>query len=199
MRHLPRIKYLLLIAGAASAVAAFSQDQDPASWQSKLAYHAQTAYGTEALAGSALYDGFLQEMDYPKEWRQDGLGYAHRLASTLAYAGIRNTLGFGLDTVLHQDPRYYRAENTGLLRRMGHVFRGTLLARKDSGGETLATWRFGSAYAAAFLSNEWYPDRLNTVKLGFVQGSAQIGFDLLADLRTEFWPDIRKKIQRRKP
>jgi hypothetical protein len=195
MKHLP----FIAIASTIFTTAAFAQDPDPAAWQGKLEYHMATAYGPDAIAGSALYDGLLQELDYPKEWRQGATGYAERLASTLAYSGIRNALGFGLDAALHQDPRYYRAGDNGLWRRMGHVFRGTILTRTDSGGETLATWRFGSAYAAAFLSNEWYPERLNTVKLGFVQGTAQIGFDLLANARTEFWPDIKKKILRRKP
>jgi hypothetical protein len=195
MKHLP----LIGIASLIFAAAGFSQNPDPAAWEGKLTYHALAAYGPDAIAGSALYDGLLQELDYPKEWRQGTVGYAERLASTLAYSGIRNTLGFGLDTALHQDPRYYRVGDSGFFRRMGHVIGGTFVTRTDAGGQTFATWRFGSAYGAAFLSNEWYPDRLNTVKLGFVQGSAQIGFDVLANLRTEFWPDVKKKLLRRKP
>ena len=197
----PNRRRLLTVAVASTALAAmgFSQDPDPAAWQDKLSYHAEKAYGAEALAGSAAYDGFLQEIDSPKEWGQGGAGYGRRLGSTLAYAGIRNVLGFGLDTALHQDPRYYRSGDAGLWRRLKCTFRGTILTRTDSGGETLATWRLGSAYAATFLSNEWYPARLNTVKLGLVQGSAQIGFDLLANLGSEFWPDVKKKVLRRKP
>jgi len=145
-----------------------------------------SAYGAGALAGSVVYAGFLQEIDFPREWGQGGVGYGKRLGSTLAYSGIRNVLGFGLDSALRQDPRYYRSGNTGVWRRMKHAFRGTILTRTDSGGETLATWQLGSAYGAAFLSNEWYPDRLNTVKLGLAQGSTQIGFDLLANLGSEF-------------
>jgi len=103
-------------------------------------------------------------------------------------------LGFGLDAALHQDPHYYRSEDVGFWRRTGHALRTTIVTRKDSGGETFATWRFGSAYGAAFLSNEWYPSRLNTVSLSLQQGSAQIGFDLAANLGREFWPDVRKKI-----
>ena len=122
-----------------------------------------------------------------------------RLGSTLADSGIRNVLGFGLDTTLHQDPRYYRSGGIGVWRRVEHAIRGTILTRKDSGGETLSTWRLGSAYGATFLSNEWYPGRLNTVKVGLSQGTMQIGFDLLANLGSEFWPDVKNKMLRRKP
>jgi hypothetical protein len=175
-----------------------AEDLDPASWQSKLRFHAVSAYGPAALLASAAYVGVLQELDFPREWGQGGLGYGKRLGSTLAYAGVRNLMGFGLDTALHQDPRYYRSGESGFWRRTKHAFHGTIFTRTDSGGETLATWRFGSAYGATFLSNEWYPDRVNTVKLGFEQGTTQIGFDLLANMGSEFWPDVKKKILRRK-
>jgi hypothetical protein len=177
----------------------YSQTPDPASWQSKLTYHALNAYGPTALAESAIYAGYLQEVNHPREWGQGAEGYGKRLGSTLAYSGIRNALAFGMDTTLHQDPRYYRSGEGGVWGRTKHVVRGTFLTRKDSGGETLATWRFGSAYGAAFLSNEWYPDRLNTVKLGLEQGSTQIAFDMLVNCVSEFWPDLKSKILRRKP
>jgi hypothetical protein len=189
----------MVIVSGVVAVAGFSQDPDPAAWQSKLTYHALNAYGPAALAESAAYDGFLQEINFPREWGQGAAGYGRRVASTLAYSGIRNALAFGLDTGLHQDPRYYRSGKGSLWGRTTHAMRGTFLTRKDSGGETLATWRFASAYGATFLSNEWYPDRLNTVKVGLEQGSTQIAFDLLANLRSEFWPDVKNRILRRKP
>jgi hypothetical protein len=189
----------IAVAGAVFVGIGFSQNPDPSGWQSKLQFHAANAYGPDALAESAVYDGYRQLTDFPREWGQGAAGYGRRVASTLAYSGIRNTLGFGLDTALHQDPRYYRSVDTGLWRRTKHAIRGTILARTDSGGETLATWRFGSAYGAALISNEWYPDRLNTMKVGLEQGSTQIAFDLLANLRSEFWPDVKKKLLRRRP
>jgi hypothetical protein len=175
------------------------QDLHPIGWEGKLRFHAVSAYGPAALAGALVYDGFLQGIDFPREWRQAGLGYSKRLGSTLAYSGVRNLLGFGLDSVLHQDPRYYRSTERGTWRRTKHAFRETILTHKDSGGETLATWRLGSAYGAAFISNEWYPDRVNTVALGLSQGSTQLGFDLLSNLDSEFWPDIKRKLFHRKP
>jgi hypothetical protein len=192
-------RYLLLMATVSVAFAAMcgAQSPDPIGWQGKLRFHAASAYGPGALAGAAVYTGFLQEIDFPREWGQGAGGYGKRLGSTLAYAGLRNTLSFGLDTALHQDPRYDRSGDTGFWRRTKHAFRRTILTRTDSGGETLATWRLGSAYGAAILSNEWYPDRVNTMKLGMVQGSTQIGFDLLGNLGSEFWPDVKKKILRR--
>lgn len=189
---------LTVLASLVFSGVGISRTLDPIGWQGKLRYHAVSAYGPAALVESAIYTGALQEIDFPSEWGQGATGYGKRLASTLAYSGMRNVLAFGLDSALHQDPRYYRSRDSGVWRRMGHVVRGTILTRKDSGGETLATWRLGSAYGATFLSNEWYPDRLNTLKIGLVQGTTQLGFDLLANFGSEFWPDFKKNVLRRK-
>jgi hypothetical protein len=93
----------------------------------------------------------------------------------------------------------FRSPNTGFWRRTSHALRGTILTRRDRGGETLSTWHLGSAYGAAFLSNQWYPDRLNTVRRSALQGSLRLGFDFANNLGSEFWPDLKRKMLRRKP
>jgi hypothetical protein len=175
-----------------------AQPADPLDWQGKLRFHAESTYGPTAIAGFAAYAAALQEIDSPEEWGQGWSGYGKRVASTAGWSVIHSTLAFGLDTTLHQDPRYHRLGEAGFWRRAGHAFRGTILTRTDKGGETLSTWRIGSAYGAAFLSNMWYPDRVNTVRLGFIEGSVGLGFDIAGNLGAEFWPDIKKKVFRRK-
>jgi len=177
--------------------AAMSQTTDPLAWSGKLKYHAESTYSPMSLVGIAAYAGALQTLDAPTEWGKGGAGYGKRFASTIAWSGIHSTLAFGLDSALHQDPRYYRSGARGW-RRAGHALRGTILTRTDSGGETLSTWRLGSAYGAAFLSNQWYPDRLNTVRLGMLQGSMTLAFDFIANLGHEFGPDIQRKLFGRK-
>jgi len=200
-QHRSRKRRLLLLAAAILLipVSGYSQGADSSEWQAKLRFHANSAYGLQGLVASATYAGYLQEIDSPREWGQGGVGYGRRLASTLAYSGVRNVLGFGLDSALHQDPRYYRLGGDRLWRRVSHAIRGTILTRTDSGGETFATWRFGSAYSAAFLSNQWRPDRVNTTKLSLAQGSTQIAFDLAVNLGSEFWPDVKNKMLHRRP
>jgi hypothetical protein len=175
------------------------QEPDLTGWQSKLRYHAENTYSPWTFARSAAYAGYLQKMNSPREWGQGESGYRKRLGSELAYTGVRNGIALGLDSALHQDPRYYRSVETGFWRRTNRAIRGTILTRTDSGAETLATWRIGSAYGAAFISNEWRPDRVNTVSLSLQQGTAQIGFDLLANMSAEFWPDVKRKMFRHKP
>jgi hypothetical protein len=180
-------------------VAGMAQAVDPLDAMSKLNFHAQSVFSPLSLAETAAYAGILQGLDTPKEWGQGAGAYGERFASALGGSAIHGALAFGLDSTLHQDPRYYRSRDTGFWRRTAHAFRGTILTHTDSGGETLSTWRLGGDYGAAFLSNEWYPARLNTVRLGALQGSLHFGFDFASNLGSEFWPDIRRKILRRKP
>jgi hypothetical protein len=184
---------IALALAAALPFTAVAQDTNPLPWTGKLMYHAESTYSPAAMVGFAAYAGVLQTLDAPTEWGQGAAGYGRRFASTAAWSGIHSIMAFGLDTALRQDPRYYRS-GAGGWRRVGHSLRGTILTRTDSGGETLSTWRLGSAYGAAFLSNQWYPDRVNTVRLGVLQGSMTLGFDFFANLGHEFWPDIKRKV-----
>ena len=174
---------------------------DPAGvldFKGKLRYEVTTTYSPLGLAGMAAYAGVLQGLNSPEEWGQGSAAYGKRVASMAGWSGIHTVLAVGLDSSLHQDPRYYRSVRKGFWRRTGHAFRETILTRTDSGHETLSTWRLGSAYGSAFLSNLWYPDRVDTVGLGFVQGTVTLGFGALGNLGTEFWPDIKHKVFRRK-
>jgi hypothetical protein len=185
--------------GIALAIPAAGLAQSFVAWgvSDKFSYHLKQTAGPMALVGSAAYAAILQEADTPTEWGQGGSGYGKRFGSTVACSGIHSALAFGLDSSLHEDPRYFRAGTGGILQRTGHAVRGTVLTRTDKNGETLSLWRFGSAYGAAYLSNQWYPGRLNTVKLGFAEGSLQMGFDLVSNIAAEFWPDLRRKFRRK--
>lgn len=180
-------------------VAGIAQPPDAFELNNKLRFHAESLYSPWSMAGSAAYAGILQEIGTPEEWGQGARGYGKRFASTVACSGIHAVLALGLDSTLHQDPRYFRSRSAGFWRRTAHALRGTILTRTDRGGETLSTWRLGSAYGAAFLSNQWYPDRLNTVRLDVLQGSLQLGFDFASNLGAEFLPDLKRKILHRKP
>ncbi len=191
-----RLAHLLLILSL--TIAAVAQPAEQFDRKAKLYFHAKSTFAPLAIVGAAVSAGIRQEADAPTEWGQGAAGYGKRFGSTLAASGIRSALALGLDSTLHQDPRYVRSGGGGFWRRSGRALRGTLLTRTDDGGETVSSWRIGSAYGAAFLSNQWYPSRLNTARLGFIQGSVTLGFDVLDNLVAEFLPDLKRKVLRRK-
>jgi hypothetical protein len=190
----------LLLIGIVLAIplTGLAQSFVPLDVNDKLDYHIKQSVGPLAIVGDAAYAAILQEIDTPTEWGQGGSPYGRRLASTAACSGIHSALAFGLDSALHEDPRYFRSTGGRFWHRAGHAFRGVVLTHTDHGTETFSIWRFGSAYGAAYVSNQWYPGRLNTVSLGFAQGSLQLGFDLARNLASEFGPDIKRMVFRHK-
>lgn len=183
----------------AVSIAGIAQTPATLDVSGKLRYHVNRTFSPGALATTGVKAGYSQWTDSPTEWGQGGAGYGKRVGSSIASSAVRAGLAFGLDSALHQDPRYYRSGSTGVWPRAKHALRATILTRTDSGGETFSTWRIGSAYGAAFISEQWYPDRYHTVRHGFVSGSTRLGFDVIKNVIAEFWPDMKKKIPRLKP
>jgi len=170
----------------------------PLDVKAKLELHARETASPGFAAEMAVYAGVLHWMDTPLEWGQGASSYGKRVASAAGATAIRNMFAFGLDSALGEDPRYRRAGSGNVFLRIGHAARETVFTRTDRGGTRLSTWRFGSALGAACLSNVWYPDRLNTFSSGMEQAAATIGLDLLGNIGSEFWPDLKHKLSRRR-
>ena len=188
----------MIVVMCSACVTGIAQTPPALSAGDKLRLHANRTFSLSSMALSSLSAGYSQTKDSPTEWGQGVSGYSKRLASSMASSGVRSALAFGLEATLHQDPRYFRSENTGFWARTGHTLRGTILTRTDRGGETLSTWRLGSAYGSAFLVNLWYPDRFHTARHGLVDGTIRLGSDLAQNAIAEFWPDIKRRVLRRK-
>lgn len=170
----------------------------PLSVKDKLQFHAVETASPGFVIEMAAYAGVLHWMDTPREWGQGGAAYGKRVASAAGATAIRNVFAFALDSTLHEDPRYRRSGHGNFFVRIGHAARETFVTRTDGGHTRFATWRFGSALGAAYLSNVWYPDRLNTFSSGMEQGAATIGLDLLGNVASEFWPDVKHIVFRRR-
>ena len=170
----------------------------PLSVKAKLRFHAVETASPGFVVEMAAYAGVLHGMDTPREWGQGSAAYGKRVASAAGATAIRNVFAFALDSTLHEDPRYRRSGRGNFFARMGHAARETFVTRTDGGRTCFATWRFGSAVGAACLSNVWYPDRLNTFSSGMEQGAATIGLDLLGNVASEFWPDVKHIVLRRR-
>ena len=100
-------------------IAGMAQPVEPLDAMSKLNFHAQSVGSPWSLAESAAYAGILQGLDSPREWGHGAGAYGKRFASALGSSGIHGVLAFGLDSTLHQDPRYFRSRDTGFLAKNG--------------------------------------------------------------------------------
>src|ERR1035437_613368 len=98
------IRSLTLV--CAVSFAGMAQTVESLDLKAKLSFHADSVFSPWALAGSAAYAGILQAFDTPHVWGQGAGGYGKRFASTVGGSAVHGALAFGLDSALHQDPRY---------------------------------------------------------------------------------------------
>jgi hypothetical protein len=99
--------------------------------------------------------------------------------------------------VLHQDPRYFRKADGGALSRVGHAMAQSFVTYSDSGSRVFNTSVVAGNAAAVAISNAYYADN-RTAGIAVKNWGVYIGYDMATNIFKEFWPDIVRKLQRRK-
>ena len=100
---------------------------------------------------------------------------------------------YAYPSLLHEDPRYFRAGHGSVWQRTRHVFGATIRTRKDD-----RTFRFNwskllASVSSSALSNAYYPPENRGTKLT----ASRIGLSYLGEVGMnglkEFWTDIVRK------
>lgn len=157
----------------------------------KFEVHSVRTFGPSELVGAALGSGLGQIENDPREWNQGVAGYARRYANIEAFALVQNSLAFGLDTAMRDDPRYFRSTSKSFLPRLAHAIAYSFVTRGDSGDIRFNTWRIGSNYGAAWIANAWMPHRLTTPGDVLVRGTLGLAIDTGSNLFHEFGRDLK--------
>jgi hypothetical protein len=72
----------------------------------KFIYDTKNVFGPVPLILNAIGAGIGQSLNSPSQWGQGAEGYADRFASSFGTNMAHQYIGFGLESVLHEDPRY---------------------------------------------------------------------------------------------
>jgi hypothetical protein len=149
------------------------------------------------------YVGFLagisQASNSEPGFGQGAAGYAKRYGSAFADNTVENFMtGAILPSILHQDPRYYQLGRGTFKHRLAYAVSRLLVTRSDSGTtEFNASEVVGSAASAATATYSYHPVEDRTLANSVSVWGAQLGWDSVAISVKEFWPDIRRKLQKR--
>lgn len=147
----------------------------------------------------ALQAGISQAGDTHAGYGQGASGYGKRFGAALADGtSARFFATYALPSLLHQDPRYFRKnEGSGWSRVRYSVSRG-FITRADS-GKTQFNWsNVLGKLAGGGLANVYYPQEDRGVGLTVSRVGISLGYQTLGNLAIEFWPEIRRKLFRRK-
>jgi hypothetical protein len=154
----------------------------------RLRWYLKATISPLAFVTSAASAGFGQWRDRPKEWREGAEGYSFRFASSYGEHVVRETLAFGASTVLHEDNRYLRSEESDLRPRIRYAVGSTFLARRDNGSRRLSFSRIGALAGAALISRLWQPGSTRSPRSAAVNFGTSIGVAAAFNVVREFWP-----------
>lgn len=147
-----------------------------------------------SLALSAASSAINQARNVPHEWGQGWSGYAKRFGSALGEHAVKSTIEFGVATLHHEDPRYYRSNLQGTWPRLKYAVRTTFIVpRTNKPGKTVALSRFSGDFGAGLISRLWQPASTASIGGGIASGGILLGADVGFHVAEEFWPRKKKE------
>jgi hypothetical protein len=144
--------------------------------------------------------GISQAENSEPGYGQGAQGYGKRFGAAFADGTIENFLtGAILPSVLRQDPRFFQESDGTFLHRTGYAISRIFITRTDSGHQQFNFSEiFGSAAAAAISTYSYHPSADRTLPNTASVWGTQVGYDTLTYVVKEFWPDIRRKLSKKK-
>jgi hypothetical protein len=144
--------------------------------------------------------GISQAQNSEPGYGQGAAGYGKRYGAAFADGTIENFWTSAiLPSVLHQDPRFYPLGKGGFWHRTGYAVSRIFVTRSDSGQSQFNFSEIlGSAIAAGISTYSYHPQADRTLSNTASVWGTQIGYDTITIVVKEFWPDIRRKMSRKK-
>jgi hypothetical protein len=100
--------------------------------------------------------------------------------------------------ITHEDPRYYTMGQGGFFRRTGYAISRAFVTKTDSGGTSFNFSEVVGNALEAGLSTAYYPPEERDLSQTALNFGTQMESAVLNHVFQEFWPDIRRKVFRRK-
>lgn len=144
--------------------------------------------------------GLSQAEDSEEGYGQGAAGYGKRFGAYFADGTIENYMtGAILPSLLRQDPRFFQSGQGSFLHRAGYSIRRIVVTRGDSGHSQFNFSEvFGSAIASGISTYSYHPRADRTLANTASVWGTQVGYDTIPLMVKEFWPDIRRKLQKKK-
>ena len=144
--------------------------------------------------------GISQAENSEPGYGQGAAGYGKRYGAAFADGTIENFWTSAIfPSVLHQDPRFFQLGKGGFWHRTGYAISRIFVTRSDSGTSQFnASEIVGSAISAGTSTYSYHPHADKTLSNSLSVWGSQIGYDTITIVVKEFWPDIRRKISRKK-
>ena len=159
----------------------------------------QSSFDYIQIPWYAFLAGISQAQDSEPGYGQGAEGYGKRFGAAFADGTIENYLtGAILPSLLRQDPRFFQSGKGGFLHRTGYAVSRIIITRSDSGSRQFNFSEVvGSAMSASISTYSYHPKADRTLSNTASVWGTQLGYDTITIVVKEFWPDIRRKLQKK--
>jgi hypothetical protein len=162
----------------------------------KLAVQYLNPYTFAFVAAEA---GINQARNHPEDYGQGAEGYGKRYGAGLADGLTDGIFVTGVyPSLFHQDPRYYRLGEGGFTHRAGYAVTRILVTRQDSGRKAFNFSEVFGSFSSAALAVTYYPKNERDFSDVAERAGVQFAFDAGFNLLKEFYPEIERKLFRKK-
>jgi hypothetical protein len=171
----------------------------PISWKEKFAITAKGAFDPYEFAIVGVVAGIRQAENAYPAFGQGMAGYGKRYGAAFADQVDGNIMVGGVfPSILKTDPRYFRLGKGGFVHRFGYAISRILITRRDSGSRMFDVPEFAGNATAIAISNVYYPAADRGFSTSFTSWGVQMGIDAFGNELKEFWPDIHRRLRKRK-
>jgi hypothetical protein len=186
----------------------------PLTAKQKFAVVARSSFDPIQFAWYGTLATLSQAEDSEPGYGQGWAAYGKRYGTSFADGTIENFMvGAVFPSMLHQDPRFYELGQGSFFHRTNYAVSRIFITRSDSGKKEFNFSEIvGSATAAAISTNAYHPrSHLFTTPTGvrYVDTdrtlpntasvwASLVGYDTLTIVIKEFWPDVHRKLGRKK-
>jgi hypothetical protein len=153
------------------------------------------SFDPSAFLVAGVFAGSSMAQNQYKSFGQGAAGFAKYYGGAFADQGIGNFMTEALFPIaLRQDPRYFYKGKGGFWRRTGYALSREVITRSDDGHNQFNVSELAGNFAAAGISNVYYPASDRTFSKTANKWGQQIGLDALFNVTKEFWPDVRRRV-----
>jgi hypothetical protein len=129
---------------------------------------------------------------------QPSESYWKRYATAMADNTIGNFMSTAvLPSLLHQDPRYFQLGTGSIWHRATYAATRSVITLSREGHSQFNMSEIGGNAFAGMLSNAYYPAPERSPANTMARVGSQIMWDTVSYECKEFWPDIRRMLQRK--
>jgi hypothetical protein len=170
----------------------------PLTTKEKFAVTFRTAFDVSEFPWYALIAGIRQAENGEPSYGRGAASYAKRYGLTFVDGTIENFMVSAVfASAFRLDPRYYQSGKGGAWHRTAYSVSRIFITRTDTGKVRFNYAEILGSAAAAGLTTAYHPAEDRTVGATLTAWESQVGYDALAIVLKEFWPDIRRKFSTR--